>query len=78
MNYLFKGMQSEERFKLLLQLTKISSESVKAALYDYLVIGIDKKSACALNGVREPNFAPALNKLNEKAGIVEAIKEHDL
>ncbi|MCF2909979.1 adhesin biosynthesis transcription regulatory family protein [Pseudoalteromonas sp. DL2-H2.2] len=77
MKYLFKGMQSPERFKLLLSLTRISSESVIDALYDHLVKGADKKVACALNQVKEPNFTPALKALEEKAAIVERIKEID-
>lgn len=77
MNYLFKGTQTPERLNLLLSLCKISSEDVKAALSDYLVRGIDKKSAALLNGVPAPNFSRAISQLNVKAEVVEQIKEID-
>lgn len=77
MNYLFKGTQTAERLNLLLSLCKISSADIKAALGDYLVRGIDKKSAALLNGVPAPNFSRALSQLNAKAEVVELIKEID-
>lgn len=77
MNYIFKGSQTIERLNLLLSLCKISSEDIKAALSDYLVRGIDKKSAALLNGVPPPNFSRALNQLNAKAEVIEKIKELD-
>ncbi|QUI71267.1 PapB/FocB family fimbrial expression transcriptional regulator [Pseudoalteromonas sp. M8] len=78
MKYLFKGMQSQERFELLLSLTRIQSESIISALFDYLVKGMDKKAAAMINGVELPNLSAALNKLEEKALIIELIKEIDL
>ncbi|WP_165739803.1 hypothetical protein, partial [Pseudoalteromonas sp. Z1A6] len=63
--------------ELLLSLCKISSVEIKGALSDYLVRGIDKKSAVALNGALAPNFIRALNQLNAKAEVVEHIKELD-
>jgi hypothetical protein len=77
MRYLFKGSQTPERFALLLGLSKISSDALSAALFDYLVRGIDKNAAAALNGVANPNLTRALNQLNAKAAIVEQIKELD-
>ncbi|KZN61548.1 PapB/FocB family fimbrial expression transcriptional regulator [Pseudoalteromonas luteoviolacea] len=77
MKYLFKGMQSPERFELLLSLTRISSENVISALKDYLVRGMDKKAAALTNHVEMPNFSAALKKLEEKAAVVEMIKEID-
>ena len=77
MNYLYKGSQTPERLELLLSLCKISSVDIKCALSDYLVRGIDKKSAAALNSVPAPNFSRALNQLNTKAEVVEKIKELD-
>ena len=77
MKYLFKGMQTQERFELLLSLTRIQSESVIRALNDYLVRGMDKKAAAFANGVQMPNFSAALTKLERKAEIVEKIKELD-
>ena len=78
MKYLFKGMQTQERFELLLSLTRIQSESVISALNDYLVRGMDKKAAAVINGVEMPNLSAALNKLEEKALVIELIKEIDL
>ena len=77
MKYLFKGMQTQERFELLLSLTRIQSESVINALKDYLVRGMDKKAAALANGVQMPNFSAALTKLEHKSSIVEKIKELD-
>ncbi|MDK2597914.1 PapB/FocB family fimbrial expression transcriptional regulator [Pseudoalteromonas obscura] len=77
MKYLFKGMQSNSRFELLIMLTKIDSEQMIDALRDFLVRGMDKKSAAILNGVKQSNFSAALKALNEKAAIVEQIKELD-
>ena len=77
MKYLFKGMQTQERFELLLSLTRIQSESVISALNDYLVRGMDKKAAAVINDVEMPNFSAALTKLENKAAIVEKIKELD-
>ncbi|MEQ3513606.1 PapB/FocB family fimbrial expression transcriptional regulator [Pseudoalteromonas sp. BZB3] len=77
MKYLFKGMQTQERFELLLSLTRIQSESLINALNDYLVRGMDKKAAALANGVEMPNFSAALKKLEEKAQIIEKIKELD-
>ncbi|RZG05521.1 hypothetical protein EXT48_08275 [Pseudoalteromonas sp. CO348] len=78
MRYLFKGMQSQERFELLLSLTRIQSENVISALFDYLVKGMDKKAAAMINGAELPNLSAALNKLEEKAAVIERIKELDL
>ncbi|CAM4262934.1 PapB/FocB family fimbrial expression transcriptional regulator [Pseudoalteromonas maricaloris] len=78
MKYLFKGMQSQERFELLLSLTRIQSESVINALSDYLVRGIDKKASAAINGVEVSNLSAAISKLEEKAAVIERIKELDL
>tara|TARA_Y100001960_G_C14106176_1_gene555269 strand:- start:241 stop:486 length:246 start_codon:yes stop_codon:yes gene_type:complete len=77
MKYLFKGMQTQERFELLLSLTRIQSENVINALNDYLVRGMDKKAAALANGVQMPNFSAAINTLEEKAKVVEQIKEID-
>ena len=77
MKYLFKGMQTQERFELLLSLTRIQSENVINALNDYLVRGMDKKTAALANDVQMPNLSAALKKLEEKAATVEMIKEID-
>lgn len=77
MKYVNQGDQSAARLCLLLDLTKISSESVQDALHDHLVKGLADSTAADINGVDRANFKRALNKVNEVAGIVEAIKNLD-
>lgn len=77
MRSLLAGMQSEERFKLLLSLTRISSEEVKSALRDHLVLGHPESVAASINGVAQSNFTRALNKVKRVADSVEKIKELD-
>lgn len=77
MKYITQGGESAERYQLLISLTRISSEDVKAALKDYLVIGLADATAAAINGVQLSNFTRALNTLNTVASTVEQIKELD-
>ncbi len=78
MKYLFIGSQSEQRFELLLSLTRINSDDVVAALYDHLVKGATESSAAIINGISMSNFNRAFKKLNDVAETVERIKEIDL
>jgi DNA-binding MarR family transcriptional regulator len=71
------GIESKERILLLLQLTEITSEDIIAALVDHLERGLSVTTSAALNNVPQPNVSRALATLNEKAEIVEKIKEHD-
>ncbi|CAM3900425.1 PapB/FocB family fimbrial expression transcriptional regulator [Rheinheimera salexigens] len=77
MRNLIQGGESVARFKLLLQLTKISSEGVQDALQDYLCKGYSDTASAALNGVQLSNFNRALHKLNDVAAIIEQIKDLD-
>lgn len=77
MKYLFAGSQSEDRLKLILSETKISSEDIKSALYDHLVRGFDVKGSAVMNGVAQQNVDRALNKLESMARMIEAVKDHD-
>jgi hypothetical protein len=77
MNVLLKGGQSLKRLELLLQLTLIKSDNMKDALKSYLVDGLTESATASLHGVDRNNFVRALAKLNEKAQIVELIKEVD-
>lgn len=77
MKYLTQGGESLIRFKLLLSLTKISSQPVQAALADYLCKGFGDTAAAAMNGVALSNFNRALATLNQVAATIERIKEHD-
>lgn len=78
MKYLFIGSQSEQRFEMLLSLTRINSDDVVAALYDHLVKGATESSAAIINGISMSNFNRAFKKLNDVAEAVERIKEIDL
>lgn len=77
MRYITQGGESPERYELLISLTRISSEDIKAALKDYLVTGLTDATAAAVNGVPLSNFTRALKTLNDTAATVEKIKELD-
>lgn len=77
MRYLTQGGQTAERLQLLFSLTRIASDDIKAALNDYLVLGVSDATASRLNGVAQSNFSRALNGLEEVAATVERIKEID-
>ncbi|MBL4765068.1 MAG: hypothetical protein JKX67_07300 [Colwellia sp.] len=77
MNVLLQGGQSLKRLELLLQLTLIKSDNMKDALKSYLVDGMSESAVAALHSVDRNNFIRTLSKLNEKAAIVENIKEVD-
>lgn len=77
MKYLFAGSQSPERLELLLSETKISSEDIKAALYDHLVLGYEVSRAAIRNKVAQQNVDRAIDRLESMASMIEAVKEHD-
>lgn len=77
MRYITQGGESPERYELLISLTRISSEDIKAALKDYLVTGLADATAAAINGVQLSNFTRALKTVNDIAATVEQIKELD-
>lgn len=77
MRYITQGGESSERYELLISLTRINSEDIKAALKDYLVTGLADATAAAVNGVPLSNFTRALKTLNDTAATVEKIKELD-
>lgn len=77
MRYITQGSESQERYELLISLTRISSEDIKAALKDYLVTGLADATAAAINGVQLSNFTRALKTVNDIAATVEQIKELD-
>lgn len=78
MKYLYRASQTEERFALLLSLTKICSEDVIEALRDHLVKGATGEYSATVNGVTTSNFQRAFNKLDKVAATVERIKEIDI
>lgn len=77
MRYITQGSESQERYELLISLTRISSEDIKAALKDYLVTGLADTTAAAINGVQLSNFTRALKTVNDIAATVEQIKQLD-
>lgn len=77
MNYLSQGLETKERFQLLLSLTKIRSDNQVNALKYYLVDGLSFSLSASLNGITEPNFQRAINRLEEVASTIEKIKEID-
>lgn len=77
MNHLIKGGESAQRFELLLKLTKIESEQISAALYDCYVKGVKSGTAAITNDTKAGNVSRAMESLEERAAIVEAIKEID-
>ncbi len=77
MRYITQGSESPDRYELLISLTRISSEDIKAALKDYLVTGLADATAAAINGVQLSNFTRALKTVNDIAATVEQIKELD-
>lgn len=74
---MLKGMESAERFNLILSLTSIRSESQKEALFDYFVKGFCFSTCAAVAGITESNFQRAIDNVQSKDLIVEQIKEID-
>jgi len=71
------GHESAERVELLLSLTSIRSESVRAALCDHLVKGHAVAQAAALNDAQDANVRRGLEVVEAVADKVERIKEID-
>lgn len=78
MNYLIRGGYNPQKLELMLSLTSIRSEDIRAAIHNHLVDGCAVDLAAALNGADVANLKRALKKLNEIARIVEEIKNIDL
>ena len=74
---LYRGSESSIRFNLLMEGVGLRSEPMRAALEDYLVKGIDKDAASALNGVKTSNLERDLGKLDTFADLVARIEDHD-
>lgn len=78
MNYLLRGGYNPQKLELMLSLTSIRSEDIRASIHNHLVDGCAVDLAAALNGADVANLKRALKKLNEIASIVEEIKNIDL
>lgn len=77
MNYLRNGGENKKKIELLVSLSSMTSDGIKAGLSDYFHRGFSESDAAALNGVLQPNLKKSINRLNEIAGIVELIKDID-
>ena len=61
--WLVPGFVSETQFWLLVGASSMHSEKVIKALFDYLVNGTARKSACVEHGVNSGHFSIGLNRL---------------
>lgn len=77
MKLLVQGGQTNERFELLLQLTRITSENVIEALHDHLVKGMTTANAAAINNIELSSLVRSLKSLEKQASVVEQIKVID-
>jgi len=77
MRRLLAGHESAERVALLLSLTSIRSEGIRAALEGHLVRGQRVADAAVVNGELDKNVQRALGVLEQAADTVEKIKEID-
>lgn len=77
MKLLVQGGQTNDRFELLLQLTRLASEDVIEALRDHLVRGMTTANAAGVNGIEQSALTRALKTLEKQAAVVESIKVID-
>ena len=75
MKYLAQGQESREKVRLLIEMTKIGSDSIEAALYDHLCKNFSISAAASINGCLQPNLSVAIKTLNFFAKRVEQINE---
>lgn len=75
MKVLIKGMESQARIDLLLQLTKVESEDKIKALYDHFCKGSTISAAAALNDVKQPKLAELIAKIERIAVVNEKLFE---
>lgn len=67
---LLQGMEKADKVGLLLELTSISSDSLKSALTEHLVKGTAAPMVCTIYDVKQQNFSRGLKRLNEVYSIV--------
>ncbi|UNY40141.1 transcriptional regulator [Aeromonas phage vB_AveS_KLEA5] len=76
--YVHSGMESLDRFDLLVSLTGLRSENQIGALRDHLVKGVPLDAVMVLHRVtNKSNLERDLDKINDVATTVEKIKEID-
>ena len=74
---LIKGKESPERVAVLIEITRLKSESIKAGVYDCLCRGISEPISAKLNQVPQQNLNRALKRLNALNAQIEQVKELD-
>jgi len=77
MHVLLSGKESPDRVAVLIEVTRIKSESIKAAIYDCLCKGMSESISAQLNQVRQQNLSRALKRLNYINSKFEEVKELD-
>lgn len=78
MKQLHPGNQSQARLDLLISLSSIRSDTVKAALSDFLVTGHSLEAAAALNSMKPNNLFKAVEETLEPiAQTIVKIEELD-
>ena len=75
MKYLLPGMESQTRFDLMIQFTRIKSVNIIGALRDHLVHGLTEDLASFKNGLPQQNSNRALIALESMVAIHEKMKE---
>ncbi|ARB12899.1 MULTISPECIES: hypothetical protein [Vibrio] len=71
------GMESQERLELVISLTSIRSEPMKAALQRHFVDGVNSSACAALEDIPESNFQRAIDRVQAADAIIEKVKEID-
>lgn len=74
---LINGKESPERVAVLIEITRLKSEPIKAAIYDCLCRGVSKPISAKLNQVPQQNLNRALKRLNALNAQIEEVKEFD-
>ena len=64
------GEVNERRFWLLIELSPFRIEKIICALWDFLVIGYDRREACRKHGASYSYFSIALKRLVYINGVV--------
>lgn len=67
----------EAHWRLMFELTKLTSEKVKLAAIDHLACGIKVSVAARMHGAKQPNVSRAISAVNKVSNKVERIKELD-
>lgn len=77
MVYYIPGGESDARFDLILQLTKIESDDLITAMRKHVVQGLPIARAACAPYVDESNLRRALKSFNDALTIIEKVKELD-